>query len=95
MTDQLDLAFARRTDPDTSKAAAKTVRAGSLKDVVLQALREYPMTTNEIADATGRKLVSISPRMAPLRDDGFVEDSGLRRMGESRTPSIVWKLTGS
>ena len=83
---------ARRADPPTAKAAAKSVNSTELETIVLDMLR-VPATTHEIADSTGIALVSISPRMAPLVKKGLVQDSGLRREGPSGRKSIVWSLT--
>lgn len=81
-------AYARKTDPDSSREAAEKVAVSEKEAVVLAALRIRPMTTHEIADRTGVPVVSISPRIKPLRDKGMVKDSGERDTGRS-----VWKIT--
>ena len=79
----------REEDPDTSKDAAGTVNAGDLEQIVLTLLERWgPSTTHELADMSDIQLVSISPRIAPLRRKGLVEASGVRRAG-----STVWRLT--
>lgn len=85
---------ARLADPDTSKAAAKTVTAESLEAIVLSCLRKHPegLTTHELAEHTGLSLVTVSPRMAPLRKKNLVRDSGERRATGTRSKAIVWKL---
>lgn len=85
---------ARRADPDTSKAAAKTVTANALEAIVMHWLRKSPtgLTSHELSEFTGLSLVTVSPRLAPLRKKGFVMDSGERREGPSGRKSIVWKV---
>lgn len=81
---------ARATDPAASRdAAASLGLSGSarLAKMVVAALKEYgPMTTHEIAEVTGQTVVTISPRIKPLREAGLVEDTGYRR--EKRS---VWE----
>jgi DNA-binding transcriptional ArsR family regulator len=85
---------ARCADPDTSKAAAKSITANALEAIVLCALQRRPdgLTTHELADLTGLSLVSISPRMAPLRKKNLVRDSGERRLTSTGSKAIVWKI---
>lgn len=84
--------LARNTDPVTSWAAAETVNASRLMLLVMQALRNGPMTTEEIAAVTQESLQSITPRMRPLVNKGVVIDSGTRRPGASGRSRIVWRL---
>lgn len=84
---------ARASDPPTARAAAESINIPRLERVVLDALAQYgPMTSHETAEATGLELVTVSPRFAPLRDKGLIEDSGEKRLGRSRRLSIVWRL---
>lgn len=85
---------ARRRDPATSKAAARTVRAGTLMDTVLRALRNSPggLTTDEIARATGISIVSVSPRMAQLVKRNLIENAGQVRKTHSGYEAIVWRV---
>jgi len=79
----------RADDPDTSRAAAAGVNTAVLEQTVLDLLgRVGPSTTHELADMSEIQLVSISPRIAPLRRKGLVEASGEKRAG-----STVWRLT--
>jgi DNA-binding transcriptional ArsR family regulator len=89
----VETGLARKVDPETSKAAAKSVAATDLESLVLATLRSEPLTTHEISRALGIELVSISPRTAPLLRKGLIEDSGLRREGPSGRKSIVWRLS--
>src|SRR5258708_7528464 len=90
-------AAARRTDPETSVEAAKSLlngQATEMEQIVLSALRGNPegLTTHEMSDLTGVQLVSISPRIKPLLRKGLIRDSFERRTGISGRKSIVWKL---
>lgn len=80
-----DPGLARRADPDTAKAAARSVDANALEALVLTALRHGPQTSHEIADRLHLSLVSISPRMKPLETKRKVVRAGKR---EGRT---VWR----
>lgn len=68
-------AYARRDDPWTSHEAASKVPVTHLQDIVLRALRPFPvtgLTTHEIEDLTGLAAGSVTPRMKPLEDLGLV-----------------------
>lgn len=80
---------------DTSRAAAEAVKpkAGTVRLMVLEALRLRPMTSVEIADRLRLPYSTCQPRTSELRAKGLIEDSGAR--GESRDKSklaIVWRL---
>jgi hypothetical protein len=81
---------ARRSDPDTSHAAAR--RAAAFADSLggraleaLQAALPGGLTAPEIAVRLGARDGSISPRIKPLRKRGLVVDSGDERKG-----ATVW-----
>ena len=80
-------ALARRSDPQTSHEAARSVKVNVLESYVLHALKMNPqgLTASEIAEKTGHPLNTISPRTAPLQRKGFIKDSGTRR-----DRKIVW-----
>ena len=55
-----------------------------LEGAVLAALRKHgAMTTHRIAEVTGLTVVTVSPRIKPLRLKGLVEDSGARELRRS------------
>lgn len=93
-------AIARRTDPDTSHEAARTVDSLRAKQrYVLATLRHYgPATFDDlIADyrAHGFPRQSdsgIRTRVSELREAGFVEDTGERRTLPSGRRAIVWRV---
>ena len=83
----------RRRDPVTSKKAARDVRAGTLMDKCLTAIREseFGLTIEELSIQTGLSIVSVSPRMKPLVKRGLIKDSGKRRKNSSGYEAIVWR----
>jgi hypothetical protein len=91
---QQDAGRARRGDPETSKRAAFHLHPGGIYMAILDALRGHPhgLTIAELANVTGRKEVSISPRMKPLRLAGLVREAGERKNmgGNSAT---IWVVT--
>lgn len=73
---------ARSSDLRTAHEAAERMRSASspLCALVLMCLRENgPLTTHEIAEKTGLAVVTVSPRIKPLRDAGLVAANGYRR----------------
>ena len=88
---------ARSNDPDTSKAAAK-IKRPKIRDTILDLLDKYKtgLTGQEIAEYSGYRLNSVTPRFAELARKGGspyqiilpkIRDSGHRRSGQ-----IVWVL---
>lgn len=92
--DLFDFAKARARDPQTSKLAAASVDVTPMEAHVVGALKAYPdgLTTHEISEITRMSLVTVSPRMKPLAEKGYVVDSGTTRLGENNRKRIVWKL---
>ena len=92
-------AWARRNDPDTAHAAARSLSSETLarlQRLVCDTLAVHPegLTTTEIAQLGGLPRDSISPRMKPLTEGGLVADSGERRAPAGKTRrQIVWTLT--
>lgn len=88
-------AAVRRTDPDTSQAAALTHAEIRRRDRerVLAALRDAGdrgLTDYELADKVDRQQNSAGKRRGELRDAGLVRDSGRRRKAPSGSLAIVW-----
>ena len=82
---------------DTSHAAARTVKAATLKEEALGILLAYTgdgLTAEEIASALHRPYGSIQPRISELRNDGKVIDTGIRRRGQWGKMIIVWAANG-
>lgn len=77
-------ALARNTDPQTSHDAAADVqdRVSRAEALVLRALHsQAPLIWDEIAEITGLRPGTVSPRFAPMIRKGLIE----RREGEVRT----------
>jgi hypothetical protein len=83
-------ARARRTDPRTSKDAARRMEPKALPlaarfyDLLLDA-SETGLTYGEAAEILGEPRDSISPRGKNLQAEGLIKNTGLRRDGQ-----IVW-----
>lgn len=100
MSDQLPLfsgaptAFARTTDPETSREAARALDPTDLERRVLDAIRTLGgATIHEVAEITGLPEVSVSPRFRPLASKGLIEESGAWRRNPSGRRAIVWVAT--
>lgn len=90
-----DRAYARKTDPGTSHAAAASVEPelNELEGKALDALLlagARGMTLDELVLHTGLDKVTVSPRLKPLRIKGKVRDPIDRRPGNSGRPQSVW-----
>lgn len=88
---------ARTSDPQTShkSAALASKQFYSVADSILEALktRATGLTTHELANITGRSLVSVSPLMRPLVRKELIYNSGKRRVNvASGHSAIVWKI---
>jgi len=85
---------ARKSDPATSHAAATaiTYAAPGIEQDILDYIEAYgPSTIQEIADGTAINLVTVSPRVAPLRRRGQVHSIG-KRKNPSGCLALVWAL---
>lgn len=78
---------ARRADPDTSRVAAGRIDGETLAARVLAELAKGSATTHELAERMGLSLVTVSPRLAPLRRKGLVAEAG------KRDGRMVWRRT--
>lgn len=87
--------LARNSDPSTSHEAGAGVRAGTIEQRVMAALRNNPLglTTHEIAEFLRLSLVTVSPRMRPLVKRGEVRDSGFRARLPGQPGRIIWQAT--
>jgi uncharacterized membrane protein len=93
--DDANRGSARRADPETAKAAAKSIDATDLEQTVLNALRiigARGATTEELASDLNLPLVTISPRLAPLVRKNLVKDSGRRGTNASGRKAILWVI---
>jgi hypothetical protein len=99
--DDLFEAFARRTDPSTSHAAAKAVESdvARLEMIVFLAVKaagSRGLIWDEAGEVTGLDKASISPRWKPLRKKKLIkalmneEGEVIKRRGKSGKSQIVW-----
>ena len=83
----------RSTDPATAKAADRKAKPKrySIKARILELLasQREGLTGTELADYTGHRLNSITPRFADLYRDNLIRCSGQQRSGQT-----VWVLVG-
>ena len=91
-------AFARYSDPDTSRDAAEDLRglkATRLERMVFEALQSEPkgLTTHEIGNELHLPRDTVSPRIQPLIRKGLITATTERRPGPSGKNCIVWKAT--
>lgn len=84
-----DGAYARSSDPQTSKDAARRVDVTKMEGRVLVGLGllEGSGTTAQIAKVMNTDKWSISPRMKPLEKKGEIRRTDMRWKGQ-----IIWKL---
>jgi transcription initiation factor IIE alpha subunit len=84
-------ALARAMDPTTSQDAAASITVTPLEAECLRVLRHAPqgLTSEEIAEQTQLSLVTVSPRLRPLANDGLVYAGG-KRKNRSGHLAIVW-----
>ena len=90
---------ARNTDPDTSQSAAQSVDATFLEMEVFRAIKRrgnQGATWYEIYLLSGIALASVSPRLKPLRQKGYIEvrynsnGDTIKRISPSGRFQIVW-----
>lgn len=88
--------LARRTDPETSKAAAKSIEVGPVENLFIETVAKtiYGLTSNQVCAITGLQQNTINPRSAPLVRKGFLYDSGLRHQADNGRWAIVWRIVG-
>lgn len=90
-----DFTLARRSDPTTSKAAATAAQSfaqGHCR-LILESLTTHgPQTKDELAAHTGLDSVAVARRMAQLREQLLVRDSGITRPTATGRAATVWEL---
>ncbi len=103
MTEQFNLLLeepaARASDPQTSKDAAKLVKAQSLRHAILSILGTSHLTELamfEVADKLGLRRDIVSPHFAPLRRMGYIEKTGTTRINKltrSKAKNELYRCT--
>ncbi len=80
----------------TSRDAAAAVAGGSSagRDLVLQALTAAPagLTADELAEAVGREVLYVRPRVSELRKLGLIQATKERRPNASGLTAKVWRV---
>lgn len=79
--------------PGTSEDAAAAVKdlAPTLRSRCLDALKDRPMTADEVAADLRESVLSVRPRVSELHEFGLIEDSGERRENVSGHMAVVWR----
>lgn len=79
---------------DTSREAAAGVAkiAPTLRQRVLEALRERPGTPEEIAGRLGVPVMNVRPRTSELFRLGLIEDTGHRGAAMGGRRAIRWRV---
>lgn len=88
-------AQARRTDPETSKAAARSVDGSAMREALAEAYRAAGadgLTDEEAGTRTG--LDGAWKRCSDLRRLGLIEPTGFTRRGRSGREQRVSRWTG-
>lgn len=91
-------AKSRRTDPDTSHAAARYPRGDSQRWRILNAHYRWPegMTDEELSKLMpDMRLNSLTTRRSELAVAGWLYDTGHRRQASGGVDQIVWAMTPS
>lgn len=90
-------AYARRTDPETSKEAAESMTDDRLTGLQMKALTALGSAggsaiNDEIVAHSDEDWNTITPRMAPLERKGMVERNG-KRPGSKTKQQTIWRIT--
>lgn len=82
---------ARKSDPNTSHKAAATVKAGTVRALILHCLSTHNLTTEQIAAILDKPRDSISPHMKPLEKMGHVRRTGQVSVSNSGKECEIWE----
>ena len=80
--------------PSTSHNAKKWRLIGD-RVLVLGVYVRHPqgLTDHELTDITGRQYNSIGKRRTDLYQDGYIENSGLKKLTPNNSSAIIWRVT--
>lgn len=87
----------RHGDMDTSEAAAYSIdhHARALMVKVLRHLQMFgPATQSELAVGMKLRPDQVWRRLSDLKNQGYIEDTGARRLGPTKRFQAVWQPTG-
>jgi hypothetical protein len=70
----------RRDDPPTAKKSARTVKVHAIKRKILDILSRinHPLNGWELSQHLNMPTISVVPRLAPMRRDGWIIEVGTR-----------------
>lgn len=72
------------TEPTTSRDAAQSIDAGTLRAIVLDAIERFgPMTADECAERLHMDRLSIRPRFTELKTMNMLSETGQRHRNTS------------
>ena len=80
--------------PSLEAAVKMAPKAQTLRDKVYAALKAKPMTADETALALDEDRLAIRPRLSELKKLNLIEDSGERRLNQSKCRATVWQVKG-
>jgi len=66
----------RKSDPKTSRDAARNIKQGTIRALILSVLGQRDLATFQIAAVLDKDRDSISPHMKPLEEMGRVKRTG-------------------
>jgi hypothetical protein len=79
------------TEPTTSREAAESVDASTLRAAVRECLGEHgAMTADECAAQLRESVLAVRPRFSELRALGEIADTGERHLNRSGKRAVVW-----
>ncbi len=84
---------ARRTDPDTSKAAAEWIPRGHAGHILAILRAAGPATQSEIAAEASLLPHQVNKRLADLNRKGLAEPTGATRTGHAGRAEREWHAT--
>lgn len=78
----------------TSSDAAKSIHseAPKLREDCLDAIRSKPRTADEVADALGKSVLAVRPRLSELVALRKIIETGERRPNTSGKMASVWRV---
>ena len=83
----------RRADMDTSEAAAHSIDGRAMMAKIFRHLARFgPATYSELALGMQLRPDQVWRRLSDLKNQGLIEDTGLRRLGPTKRFQAVWQV---
>lgn len=77
----------------TSRDAARRIgNSNTTHEKILAILREKPRTADEVAEALGRTVLYVRPRLSEMVAKGLICETGERRKNESGLNAACWMV---